>query len=108
MNSTHDDNGDTILARITPCLENGKAAFVDYATKNMNGSSDRQRISAETIGQFRLPKFEIQDLIRFEEMVSPMFIKMRRNSLEHIRLAELFSILLPKLMSGEIELSHHC
>lgn len=25
-------NGDALLARITPCLENGKAAFVDYLT----------------------------------------------------------------------------
>ena len=23
-------NGDTLLARITPCLENGKTAFVDF------------------------------------------------------------------------------
>ena len=84
-------NGDTLLARITPCLENGKTAFidflddgevafgsteyivlapkndtppemlyclarypafVDYAVKNMNGSSGRQRVSAETIGQY--------------------------------------------------------
>lgn len=82
-------NGDTLLARITPCLENGKTAFidflddgevafgsteyivlapkndtppemlyclarypafVDYAVKNMNGSSGRQRVSAETVG----------------------------------------------------------
>lgn len=88
-------NGDTLLARITPCLENGKTAFVDfldenevafgsteyivlaprngvlaeilyclahyptfvnYAVKNMNGSSGRQRVSTETIGQFQLPK----------------------------------------------------
>ena len=81
-------NGDTILARITPCLENGKTAyinflddkeiafgsteyivlapkegvppeylyclarypaFVDYAVKNMNGSSGRQRVSADTV-----------------------------------------------------------
>ena len=88
-------NGDTLLARITPCLENGKAAFidfldqdevafgsteyivlapkegipaeflyclarypafVDYAVKNMNGSSGRQRVSAETIGQFVFQK----------------------------------------------------
>ena len=84
-------NGDTLLARITPCLENGKTAyidflgenevafgsteyvvissrgeyppeffyclarcpsFVDYAVKNMNGSSGRQRVSAETVGNY--------------------------------------------------------
>ena len=27
-------NGDTIMARITPCLENGKTAFVDYLREN--------------------------------------------------------------------------
>jgi hypothetical protein len=27
-------NGDTLLARITPCLENGKTAFVDILDKN--------------------------------------------------------------------------
>ena len=27
-------NGDTLLARITPCLENGKTAYVDFLSKN--------------------------------------------------------------------------
>ena len=137
-------NGDTLLARITPCLENGKTAFidfldegevafgsteyivlaprknvpsemlyclarypafVDYAVKNMNGSSGRQRVSAETIGQFRLPKFDEQSLLKFGEAVKPMFLKMRYNSLENIRLAELRDALLPKLMSGELDVS---
>ena len=30
-------NGDTLLARITPCLENGKTAFVDILNKNEIG-----------------------------------------------------------------------
>lgn len=30
-------NGDTLLARITPCLENGKSAFVDFLSENQNG-----------------------------------------------------------------------
>ena len=137
-------NGDTLLARITPCLENGKTAFidflddgevafgsteyivlapkndtppemlyclarypafVDYAVKNMNGSSGRQRVSAETVGQYRLPLFDKHSLVLFKEVVSPMFLKMRYNSLENMRLAELRDALLPKLMSGEIEVS---
>ena len=137
-------NGDTLLARITPCLENGKTAFidflddgevafgsteyivlapkndtppemlyclarypafVDYAVKNMNGSSGRQRVSAETVGQYRLPLFEKHSLVLFKEVVSPMFLKMRYNSLENMRLAELRDALLPKLMSGEIDVS---
>lgn len=137
-------NGDTLLARITPCLENGKTAFidflddgevafgsteyivlapkndtppemlyclarypafVDYAVKNMNGSSGRQRVSAETVGQYRLPLFDKHSLVLFKEVVSPMFFKMRYNSLENMRLAELRDALLPKLMSGEIDVS---
>lgn len=30
-------NGDTLLARITPCLENGKTAFVDFLTDGQTG-----------------------------------------------------------------------
>lgn len=30
-------NGDTLLARITPCLENGKTAFVDFLAPNQVG-----------------------------------------------------------------------
>ena len=136
-------NGDTLLARITPCLENGKTAFinfledgevafgsteyivlspkegippeflyclarypvfVDYAVKNMNGSSGRQRVSAETIGQYCLPKLNSEDFSGFSKVVAPLFLKMRYNSLENMRLAEMRDALLPKLMSGEIDL----
>ena len=135
-------NGDTLLARITPCLENGKAAFidfldqdevafgsteyivlapkegipaeflyclarypafVDYAVKNMNGSSGRQRVSAETIGQFVLPKIMLSEIMLFEKKAVPLFRKMRYNSLENICLAQMRDIMLPKLMTGEIE-----
>lgn len=134
-------NGDTLLARIPPCLENGKTAFidfledgevafgsteyivlspkegvppeflyclvrypafVDYAVKNMNGSSGRQRVSAETIGQYCLPKLSSKDFVYFGEVVTPLFLKMRYNSLENLRLAEMRDMLLPKLMAGEI------
>jgi type I restriction enzyme S subunit len=30
-------NGDTLLARITPCLENGKTAYVDFLEKDQVG-----------------------------------------------------------------------
>jgi len=30
-------NGDTLLARITPCLENGKSAFVDFLAEGQTG-----------------------------------------------------------------------
>jgi len=137
-------NGDTLLARITPCLENGKTAyidflapdevafgsteyvvicsrgqypseffyclarhplFVDYAVKNMNGSSGRQRVSAETIGKFQLPQLSDCELTEFRNVVPTLFSAMKNNSLENIRLSELRDTLLPKLMSGEIDVS---
>ena len=137
-------NGDTLLARITPCLENGKTAyidflddkevafgsteyivlapkegippeylyclarypaFVDYAVKNMNGSSGRQRVSADTIGQFVMPRPSESAMRDFGNVVSALFLKMKNNSLENIRLASLRDALLPKLMSGEIDVS---
>lgn len=138
-------NGDTLLARITPCLENGKTAFIDfldegevafgsteyivlapkegippeflyclaryplfveYAVKNMNGSSGRQRISADTIGQFQLPRLSDDDYVHFGEIVSPLFLKMRNNSLENMRLSALRDTLLPKLISVELSVAN--
>lgn len=137
-------NGDTILARITPCLENGKTAyinflddkeiafgsteyivlspkenvppeylyclarypsFVDYAVKNMNGSSGRQRVSADTIGQFIINCPNKDALRSFGNVAFALFMKMRSNSFENLRLASLRDALLPKLISGEIDVS---
>lgn len=137
-------NGDTLLARITPCLENGKTAyidfldtdevafgsteyvvmcsqgqypseffyclarypsFVDYAVKNMNGSSGRQRVTAETIGKYILPRLTDDELAEFRDVVPALFSAMRLNSLENISLSELRDTLLPKLMSGENDVS---
>lgn len=137
-------NGDTLLARITPCLENGKTAFVDflkdgevafgsteyvvmcprhnwppeffyclarypafvdYAVKNMNGSSGRQRVSAETLGKYEVPSLSTDDLELFSSVVPSMFKVMRSSAFENIRLANLRDALLPRLMSGEINVS---
>ena len=138
-------NGDTLLARITPCLENGKTAyidflnanevafgsteyvviasqgeyppeffyclarypaFVDYAVKNMNGSSGRQRVSAETIGNYVLPVLTDDELSEFQSTVPSLFKTMKNNSIENMSLAQLRDTLLPKLMSGEIDVSN--
>ena len=138
-------NGDTILARITPCLENGKTAlinfldsdevafgsteyivlspkfpyvspgfvyclsrytpFVDYAVKNMNGSSGRQRVSAETISQFSLPAISEMEFKTFGKITNPLFQLMLCNSIESIRLAGMRDELLPRLLQGDIEIN---
>lgn len=138
-------NGDTLLARITPCLENGKTAyidflddeeiafgsteyivlapkedippeylyclarypaFVDYAVKNMNGSSGRQRVSADTIGQFVIPCPSETAIKDFGKVASALFMKMKNNSLENLKLSSLRDTILPKLMAGEIDVSN--
>ena len=138
-------NGDTIIARITPCLENGKTAFinflddsevafgsteyivlaskgdypaeffyclarypsfVDYAVKNMNGSSGRQRVSADTLGKYLLPRITEDEMAMFRNTVNAMFKEMQINSLENIRLSALRDTLLPRLMSGELDISN--
>ena len=137
-------NGDTLMARITPCLENGKVAyinfleenevafgsteyiviaskgaiapevfyfltrhndFVDFATKNMNGSSGRQRVSSETIGTYKLPVISPEDMVMLETIAKEALNKIKYNSLENIRLSEMRDTLLPKLMSGELKIN---
>ena len=71
----------------------------------MNGSSGRQRVSAETIGKYSLPQLTDDELSEFRDVVPVLFSIMRLNSLENIRLSELRDALLPKLMSGEIDVS---
>ena len=137
-------NGDTLMARITPCLENGKVAFVnfleddeiafgsteyitmtpkrqfapevlyflvrnaefiDFAVKNMNGSSGRQRVSADTIGTYELPDITLEELHILETIAREALTKIKYNSLENMRLAEMRDTLLPKLMSGELKIN---
>lgn len=137
-------NGDTLMARITPCLENGKVAyinfleenevafgsteyiviaskgaiapevfyfltrhndFIDFAVKNMNGSSGRQRVSAETIGTYKLPIISPEDIVVLETIAKEALNKIKYNSLENIRLSEMRDTLLPKLMSGELKIN---
>ena len=135
-------NGDTLLARITPCLENGKTGFVDNiespegavgstefivmrskrlnpymvyllsrtedfrktAINSMTGSDGRQRAQVNKIKSYSyvLPP---QDIISaFGKNVEPIFLKISKCNRYYKELAEARDRLLPKLMSGEIEL----
>lgn len=138
-------NGDTLLARITPCLENGKTAFVGFledgqvgwgsteyivlrprseippsfayllarapnfrafAIRQMTGSSGRQRVPPRSLSKFRLALPELDSRIyrAFGDMIQPLFARIRLAMKQNRRLAALRDTLLPKLLSGEIEL----
>lgn len=136
-------SGDTLLARITPCLENGKIGFVDfleenelgwgstefivirtkeniqksfsyffvseptfkqYAIANMNGSSGRQRVKADTLAQYKLAIPPLK-LIKKFTTISEANLKMMSNLKNQIiYLKELHNTIFPKLLSGEIKI----
>ncbi|EMK6580456.1 restriction endonuclease subunit S [Vibrio parahaemolyticus] len=137
-------NGDSLLARITPCLENGKTAFVDFlegdqvgwgsteyivmrsksdsykyfsyfmarfepfrkfAIQSMTGTSGRQRAQAKTVQTmpFVIPPLSI--LEKFDELITANMKLIKRHGDENKTLAVLRDTLLPKLLSGDIELN---
>ena len=135
-------NGDTIMARITPCLENGKVAyvnflqnqeiafgsteyiimspknnlfseylyflcrnssFINYATKNMNGSSGRQRVSGDTISNYDMIIAPKEIYKEVEPIFKDIMCHIKSLGQESILLSTLRDTLLPKLMSGEIK-----
>lgn len=138
-------NGDTLLARITPCLENGKTCFVqflreseiafgsteyivlsgkneipsewcyllardeafrDYAVSNMNGSSGRQRVERDAIARYKVALPDDKGIFAFfKGSVDGLFKSVHSHFLEVITLQKLRDSLLPKLISGELELS---
>lgn len=137
-------NGDTILARITPCLENGKAGyinfleqdevafgsteyivltskgelpseffyflarnedFISYATAHMNGSSGRQRVSGADVGNYEVRMPSEKQVSEFKEIAGKAMRVISAGSIESRKLAQSRDALLPKLMSGEIDVS---
>ena len=47
-----------------------------------------------------------QDLEKFETLVSPLYRAVQENNIQSAKLAELRDTLLPKLMSGELDVAH--
>jgi len=136
-------NGDTLLARITPCLENGKTAFVDFlepeeigwgsteyivlrprpplppiyayclarsrtfrefAIANMTGTSGRQRVSASALSHFKTVRPAKEIAVAFGKFVELFFSLVASHQAESRVLGSTRDTLLPKLISGEIEI----
>lgn len=137
-------NGDTLLARITPCLENGKTAFVDFlddnqigwgstefvvlrpkvpippyhgyllaryspfrefAIQSMSGTSGRQRIQSNVLSRY-LITIPSESLLKvFGSVVSSIQQKITANSRQAMVLEQQRDTLLPRLISGDLQLS---
>lgn len=137
-------NGDTLLARITPCLENGKTGFVqfledetaaasgstefivlrsctvnpywvyclarsesfrEHAIRSMAGSDGRQRVNAKSFDQYFTLQPPQHVLQQFEDSVSEMFAQLQSLTEYNRSLQEARDLLLPKLMSGALDVS---
>ena len=135
-------NGDTLLARITPCLENGKTGFVDFmsvgecgrgstefivlrsrkltpeyvyclsrtysfrehAIKSMIGASGRQRVQERCFDEHHILVPPPPILRLFEELAVPVFRQVKALHSQNQKLRQARDLLLPRLMSGEVEL----
>lgn len=137
-------NGDTLLARITPCLENGKTGFVqflptdnsvacgstefivlrskrlcpelvyclarsnplrDHAIKSMSGASGRQRVQVKCFDSFLLPAPDRKTVARFSDVATPLFRAVQVLHVKNTNLHQTRDLLLPKLISGEVDVS---
>jgi type I restriction enzyme S subunit len=136
-------NGDTLFARITPCLENGKTGYVqclpsnetvalgstefivlraktlcpemvylmarsapfrDNAIKSMTGATGRQRVQEACFDAFLFAHPDSETISKFEEIVRPLFGEIHVLAKKNEILRETRDLLLPKLISGEIDL----
>ncbi len=135
-------NGDTLFARITPSLENGKTGFVQFlrspqdvafgstefivlrsetlcaeyvyliarseefrqnAIKSMTGASGRQRVQESCFDKFLFAHPNRDTIETFSRIVSPMFRSIQVFSGKNDNLRRTRDLLLPKLISGEVD-----
>ena len=136
-------NGNTLFARITPCLENGKTGFVQFlpdntavafgstefivlrsrtltpefvyclarsdefrgvAIKSMSGATGRQRVQERCFDDFHIAQPPMVLLARFSKIVEPTFQLIYRLHLQIQNLRRTRDLLLPRLLSGQIDL----
>ncbi|MBN9336011.1 restriction endonuclease subunit S [Devosia sp.] len=136
-------NGDTLFARITPCLENGKTGLVNFlnaketafgsteftvmrgkgapssfvyllarsesfravAIKSMGGADGRQRVRVDALKGYELPLPPAELLRKFAEVAEPLLEHVRVLADQNVRLRAARDLLLPKLISGEIDVA---
>ena len=137
-------NGDTLFARITPCLQNGKTGYVQFLTpeqpvgfgstefivfreseylssefiyllsrsnnfrehaiQSMTGATGRQRVHNDCFASCYLPVPPKELMNEFTKLVKPMFKSIFNLSKRNENLKQQRDMLLPKLISGQIDL----
>ena len=81
-------------------------SFSDFMCSHVTGSTgSRQRTTPSDTLSYELILPSEDELAEFQSLVSPMYAQMRINAIESDKLKRLRDSLLPKLMSGEIDVS---
>ena len=82
------------------------SSFSDFMCSHVTGSTgSRQRTTPSDTLSYELILPSEDELAEFQSLVSPMYAQMRINAIENDKLKRLRDSLLPKLMSGEIDVS---
>lgn len=141
LSGSRSQNLDTLLARITPCLENGKTGFVfglkehevaggstefivmrsksltpyfvyflarsdtfrEYAISSMNGADGRQRAKVDRLEKLWWLQPPQKRLEQFDSKVKGSFELIHALTHQNQNLAAQRDMLLPRLMSGKLE-----
>lgn len=81
-------------------------SFTDFMCSHVTGSTgSRQRTTPSETLAYELILPSEGDLAEFQSLVSPMYAQIRINAIENDKLKGIRDSLLPKLMSGEIDVS---
>ena len=81
-------------------------SFSDFMCSHVTGSTgSRQRTTPSDTLAFELVLPNAEEIAEYQGVVSPMFEQIKCNAIENDRLKRLRDSLLPKLMSGELDVS---
>ena len=81
-------------------------SFSDFMCSHVTGSTgSRQRTTPSDTLAFELVLPNAEEIAEYQGVVSPMFEQIKCNAIENDRLKQLRDSLLPKLMSGELDVS---
>lgn len=81
------------------------AAQYDNLRAWSDSTSTRGSMSGKLLRQFELPYFDVEQAKELTAFTAPMFAMIENNMRESKALAQTRDALLPKLMSGEIDVS---
>lgn len=82
------------------------ASFSDFMCSHVTGSTgSRQRTTPSDTLQYQFYMPTADEIADFSAVVAPMYAQIRINALENARLKGLRDSLLPRLMSGDIDVS---